>query len=217
MKNIALILLGVLLFESSFRSSCADPIQVKQDKNLTRLAPAVPYSGVVGPTVVNSSTGDSQVLALASGQQAQGPDAGKIVLLSSEGAATTDLIQAGTTTSSPLPATVTISGQKFGLAPNPSGVYPRLTTPGQSAIPIHLNTTANASVYVLVLDGGLLGNKQTTATVKADSTGNIDFTYSVPNDPGAHRLAIFEGSQKQTLNFWVGPPLSMRTDITAAK
>jgi hypothetical protein len=146
------------------------------------------YTGPATPTV--------NTALVRSGNQT-GPDAGEMKAL-----AVTD-----TTT---LPATISVNGKRYGLRPNPTGIYPRLTIPAGSSVAIHLVTTPQNNVTAMVLDGGHIGTSGRVSSQTADTNGNVDFVYAATSSPGNHRITLVQGGQKQTFNFWIGPAPQMK-------
>jgi hypothetical protein len=117
--------------------------------------------------------------------------------------------QAGTT-SALTPAVITFDGEDYGLKPNPVGIYPRVTIPAKALVAVHLNSTPNSQIEVILLDGGVLGVKDRSSVELADSNGNINFTFSAPGNPGNHRISLVTNGKKQMLRFWIGPDLPMK-------
>jgi hypothetical protein len=202
--NVGLIPIGPASLGLLFFFAISGDVASAQSPQLHLIKNEEPLTYTPSTNAPSASAPQTASKALVVGTSQQTPDAGEAVLLP---AGTTTTSTTGTTS---FPAMVTVSGRKVQLRPNPAGIYPRLIVPANATIGIHLNVSANMVVQAIVLDGGSVVKKTHISSHKADSNGNIDFTYNAPAGAGRHRVVIVENGQKQTFSFWIGADLPMK-------
>ena len=114
----------------------------------------------------------------------------------------------------PAKARATVNDKSFDLAPNQLGVFQRVYVGARSQIAVKVDYPKAVNgdpVIIQVQDGGQLDNG--TVVQKGEiKDGNVAFNFRATENAGIHRVSLRKGSDVKTLDFWVGPPLPVRTN-----
>ena len=110
-------------------------------------------------------------------------------------------------------ASFTLNGQSYQLHPNQVGAYPQIPIGAKQKVPItvlYANGYPGQPIVVQVDDGGgVQGNKMATVQKLSDQL-TVNFTFQSGTQNGIYRVSLFDGSQTQRLNFWLGPPIGLK-------
>lgn len=120
--------------------------------------------------------------------------------------------------SQPATAFLQAGGKNYRLQANQQGGFEQIPIEAKTAVPITVhyeNGEPGEVVAAQVLDGGALKDGKHIADVVAlDEQGNIALSFTSGDQRGIYRVRLMKGGDFKTLNFWVGPPLKMRSVAT---
>ncbi len=101
------------------------------------------------------------------------------------------------------------------LTPNVRGDYPRVTVPALSEVSVEIffgNADKNERILIQAEDGGLIKEVSHDNMLTLDKYKRLKFRYQLLSHEGLYRVALYRGSERRLLQFWIGsePQLIIR-------
>ena len=107
----------------------------------------------------------------------------------------------------PVSAYVIANDAKTIIQPSQAGIFPRIFVNPSDTVSVVLqfpDGKAGDLVGVSALDGGSLDGTNISEVLTLNDSGEAELDFTVSQNQGVSRVAVQNGAQRTTLDFWAG-------------